>query len=449
MYRNVFLGAILLSMPLVVWSQQDTIADQRLEEIMVTAKLPLVEISAGKTSYRMDASVTQSTGSLYDVLASLPGVVIDSNGNILLNGQSGATILMDGKPTYLSGDELMSLLKSTPATNADKIDLITQPSARHDAAGSSGLIDIRTRKIRLRGVNLALNGNGSLGRTGSGYGGASMNIRENKFNLYLNYSYYQGKDVIDLFIDRAFERDGGRMMQDSYRKRRNYSHYFRTGCDYYLNERTVWGVSLGGNFSRQRENAGMFTEIRETGVAGNTYSHAEQNRNNVSAGTSMVHKLKREGGELSASFDYFHYYRVGNQLMDSFKPDTLKGDMKGNTDLYVGQIDAVYPLSEVWKLQAGVKTSFVTIDNTAGYMRPSVSGWLPDGALGSRFVYDENINASYLQVGYEKDRLKISAGLSWNIPMYTGILEEIHNRKTLRLQRITSNCFLLLLCNTV
>ena len=63
MYRNVFLGAILLSMPLVVWSQQDTIADQRLEEIMVTAKLPLVEISAGKTSYRMDASVTQSTGS--------------------------------------------------------------------------------------------------------------------------------------------------------------------------------------------------------------------------------------------------------------------------------------------------------------------------------------------------------------------------------------------------
>ena len=411
MYRNVFLGAILLSMPLVVWSQQDTIADQRLEEIMVTAKLPLVEISAGKTSYRMDASVTQSTGSLYDVLASLPGVVIDSNGNILLNGQSGATILMDGKPTYLSGDELMSLLKSTPATNADKIDLITQPSARHDAAGSSGLIDIRTRKIRLRGVNLALNGNGSLGRTGSGYGGASMNIRENKFNLYLNYSYYQGKDVIDLFIDRAFERDGGRMMQDSYRKRRNYSHYFRTGCDYYLNERTVWGVSLGGNFSRQRENAGMFTEIRETGVAGNTYSQAEQNRNNVSAGTSMVHKLKREGGELSASFDYFHYYRVGNQLMDSFKPDTLKGDMKGNTDLYVGQIDAVYPLSEVWKLQAGVKTSFVTIDNTAGYMRPSVSGWLPDGALGSRFVYDENINASYLQVGYEKDRLKISAGL--------------------------------------
>lgn len=411
MYRNVLLGMILSSVPFMAWSQQDTIADQRLGEIIVTAKLPLVEMSAGKTTYRMDASVTQTTGSLYDVLVSLPGVMIDSNGNILLNGQGGATVLMDGKPTYLSGDELMNLLKSTPATNTDKIDLITQPSARHDAAGSAGLIDIRTRKIKLRGMNLTLNGNGSLGRAGSGYGGASMNIRENKFNIYLNYSYYQGKDVIDLFIDRAFERDAGRMMQDSYRKRRNYSHYFRAGCDYYLNERTVWGASLGGNFSRQRENADMFTEIRKTGVAGSTCSHTEQERDNLSVGTNVVHKLKREGGELSAAFDYFHYYRIGDQLMNSFKPDTLKGDMKGTTNLYVGQIDVIYPLSENWKLQAGVKTSFVTIDNTAGYMRPSASGWLPDGSLGSRFVYDENINASYLQAGYEKDRLKISAGL--------------------------------------
>lgn len=411
MYRNVLLGMILSSVPFMAWSQQDTIADQRLEEIVVTAKLPLVEMSAGKTTYRMDASVTQTTGSLYDVLVSLPGVMIDSNGNVLLNGQGGATILMDGKPTYLSGDELMNLLKSTPATNTDKIDLITQPSARHDAAGSTGLIDIRTRKIKLRGMNLTLNGNGSLGRAGSGYGGASMNIRENKFNLYLNYSYYQGKDVIDLFIDRAFERDEGRMMQDSYRRRRNRSHYFRAGCDYYLDERTVWGASLGGNLSRQRENADMFTEIRKTGVAGSTCSRAEQERDNLSVGTNVVHKLKREGGELSASFDYFHYYRIGGQLMNSFKPDTLKGDMKGSTNLYVGQIDGIYPLNENWKLQTGVKTSFVKIDNTAGYMRPSASGWLPDGSLGSRFVYDENINASYLQAGYEKDRLKISAGL--------------------------------------
>lgn len=101
MYRTLFLGILLSGVSLVAWSQQqDTIADQRLKEVVVTAKLPLVEMSAGKTTYRMDASITQSTGSLYDVLSSLPGVMIDSGGNVLLNGQSGATILMDGKPTY-------------------------------------------------------------------------------------------------------------------------------------------------------------------------------------------------------------------------------------------------------------------------------------------------------------------------------------------------------------
>lgn len=411
MYRNVLLGVILLCMPWMARSQQDTIADQRLGEIVVTAKLPLVEMSAGKTTYRMDASITQSTGSLYDVLSSLPGVMIDSGGNILLNGQSGATILMDGKPTYLSGEELINFLKSTPATNSDKIDLITQPSARHDAAGSTGLIDIRTRKIRLRGMNLAFIGNGSLGRSGSGYGSASMNVRRDKFNFYLTYSYYYGKNAIDMFIDRAFDRDEDNLTQDSHRKRETGSHYFRTGCDFYLNQQTIWGMSVNGNFSGQKERAGMFTEIQHSGMAGNTYSHTDRDWNNVSAGTNLLHWLKKEGGEVSAAFDYFHYYHVENQLMESFKPDTLKGDMKGDINLYVGQADAVYPLNEHWKLQAGGKTSFIKIDNTAGYMRPSVSGWLPDGSLGSRFIYDENINAAYLQAGYETGRLKLSAGL--------------------------------------
>lgn len=410
--HRIFLGGVfLLFIPLLAWSQQDTIADQRLNEVVVTAKLPLVEMSAGRTTYRTDASIAQNTGSLYDVLSSLPGVMIDSNGAILLNGQSGIKVLMDGKPTYLSGEELVNLLKSTPATNTDKIDLITQPSARHDAAGSSGMIDIRTRKIKLRGMNLALNGNLAFGRSGNGYGSTSMNIREDKFNLYLTYSYFQGKDIMEMLIDRAFNRDEIRMTQDSYRNRKSHSHYFQTGFDYYLNERTIWGTSMSGNISNRKERANMIAEIQGGGMGGNTDSRTNRNWNNISAGTNIMHKLKKEGGEISASLDYFHYSQTENQMLDSFKPDTLNGNMKGNINLYVGQIDATYPLHKNWKLQAGGKMSFVTIDNTAGYKRPSAFGWLPDGSLGSHFVYDENINALYLQTGYEIERLKLTAGL--------------------------------------
>lgn len=411
MHRIFLVGVFFSFTPLLAWSQQDTIADQRLNEVVVTAKLSLVEMSAGRTTYRTDASIIQSTGSLYDILSSLPGVMIDSKGGVILNGQSGVKILMDGKPTYLSGEELVNLLKSTPATNTDKIDLITQPSARHDAAGSSGLIDIRTRKIKLRGMNLALNGNLAFGRSHNGYGSASMNIREDKFNLYLTYSYFQGKDVIDMFIDRAFNKDDKRMTQDSYRNKKSRSHYFLAGFDYSLNERTTWGTSMSGNFSDHKEKANMFTDIQKGEIAGNTDSRTERDWNNITAGTNILHKLKKEGGELSASFDYFHYSQTENQLLNSFNPDTLKGNMKGNINLYVGQMDATYPLHKNWKLQAGGKTSFVAIDNRAGYMRPSGSGWLSDGSLGSHFVYDENINAFYLQTGFEIGRLKLTAGL--------------------------------------
>lgn len=114
------------------------------------AKLPTVEMKSGKMTYRLDASITQSQGNVYDVLTSLPGVVIQNDGTIFLNGQNGANILMDGKPTYLSGQDLVNLLKSTPASITDKIDLITHPSARYDASGNSGIIDIRTKKILRR-----------------------------------------------------------------------------------------------------------------------------------------------------------------------------------------------------------------------------------------------------------------------------------------------------------
>ena len=123
--------------------------------------------------------------------------------------------------------------------------------------------------------------------------------------------------------------------------------------------------------------------------------------------------------------------------------------MKGNTDLYVGQIDAVYPLSEVWKLQAGVKTSFVTIDNTAGICVRRLPAGCRTGALGSRFVYDENINASYLQAGYEKDRLKISAGLRLE---HTHVHGDFGGNTQQKDSSFTTNYFHLfptMLCNTV
>lgn len=105
MSRNLFIIVLLIITPFCGWGQVDTIADQKLQEVVIMAKLPTVEMKPGKMTYRLDASITQSQGNVYDVLTSLPGVVIQNDGTIFLNGQNGANILMDGKPTYLSGQD--------------------------------------------------------------------------------------------------------------------------------------------------------------------------------------------------------------------------------------------------------------------------------------------------------------------------------------------------------
>lgn len=392
-------------------AQQDTIADQHLKEVVVTAKLPLVEMGPGKITFRMDESVTQSSGSLYDILCSLPGVTVRPDGTVLLNGQGGVKIQMDGKPSALSGQELVNLLKSTPATQTDKIDLITQPSARYDAEGSNGIIDIRTRKIKLRGMNLALNGNFNQGKRANGYGSASFNLREDQFNIYLNYSYSREKQRVDMETDCFFDGGKDRRHQFSYRNRTNDSHAFRAGCDFYPTGRTLIGVSVNGTFGSQHEGAGMFTGFSNSPVSGWTYTANRNEWKNLSVGASLNQRLEKEGGEFNLSFDYFRYAHPEDQFIYSFQPDTLKGEMRGEVDLYTAQTDFTYPLNERCKLEAGAKTSFVCIDNRAAYLRPVVAGWRPDASLGSRFVYEENINAMYLQAGYEYRRLKLAAGL--------------------------------------
>lgn len=411
MNRHCLIGFVLCSLPVSAQVMPDSIADQFLQEVVVKAKLPLVEMQPGKTVYRMDASITQSSGNMYEVLSSLPGVVINSDGSVMLNGKSDARILIDGKPTYLSGDELINLLKATPASTTDKIDVITQPGARYDAGGGSGLIDIRTKKIKLRGMNLSLNGNYSQWKYGQGFGSASLNLREDKFNLYLTYSYYKGKDINDLQIERVWTGQEDRMNQVSRRGTDYASHNYRVGFDYYATKRTTLGVSASGNVSNHKSDGEMKTAFTEAGALGSTLNRGKRHWNNFSTGATLVHQLKKDGGELDASFDYFRYKYTDKQLMYSFLPDTLKGDMGGTINLYTGQANFTYPLGEYAKLQTGAKTSFVTIGNSAGYARPLLSDWEQDMSLGSCFSYDENINAAYVQTDFERNRLKLSAGL--------------------------------------
>lgn len=201
------------------------------------------------------------------------------------------------------------------------------------------------------------------------------------------------------------------MMQESVRHRQNRAHHFRTGLDFTPVRQTTWNLYLGENISDQQEQAGMKATLLQGGHLSATRSRTDRDWNRLSAGTSLLHRLRREGGELSASVDAFRYRRSEKQRLHTDAPDTLQGDMPGRTNLCIAQADLTLPLVKEWKLTAGGKASYARIDNHATYLRPSPDGWQEDGTRGMHYIYKENIHAAYLEAGYEHREWRLTAGL--------------------------------------
>jgi iron complex outermembrane receptor protein len=134
-----------------------TPASTSLKEVAVVGKRPPIEQKADRTIINVDASPSNAGSTAMDVLEKAPGVTLDKDDNISLKGKQGVTIMIDGKPTYLSATQLADYLKSLPASAIDQIELMTNPSAKYDAAGNSGIINIKTKKNKLKGFNGNLN----------------------------------------------------------------------------------------------------------------------------------------------------------------------------------------------------------------------------------------------------------------------------------------------------
>ena len=162
--------------------------------VTVTARRPLVETKIDKMVVNVDASPTNAGNTALDVLEKSPGISIDRDGNISLKGKAGIIILVDNKPTYLSGQDLANFLRNLPANQLDQIELMTQPSAKYDASGNSGVINFRTKKNLATGFNGSINLSYVQGRYPKSPNSINFNYRKGKVNLFTNlsYSYWEG-----------------------------------------------------------------------------------------------------------------------------------------------------------------------------------------------------------------------------------------------------------------
>lgn len=381
----------------------------------VIAKKPLIEQKLDRTIVNVEASVTNVGNSALEVLEKSPGITVDKDGNISLKGKQGVVVMIDGRPSYLSGPDLANMLKSMSASQLDQIEIMTNPPAKYDAAGNSGVINIKTKKNKQFGYNGSLTTGYTQGRYPRFNEGANFNYRNGKLNLFTSLNYNRNHKGEDLLITRNFRESTTKDILSIFDQKAtmgNESHFYsgKIGLDYTASKKTTLGFVLNGFYNPSTWKSNTDTYIYDPNNVltsqTKTFSQNDEKWKNFSSNFNLRTVLDSAGQEITADLDYIQYRSTSKQpLVSSYynntgiltkTPDTLMGDLPQDITIYSGKLDYTLPLKKAAKFEAGVKSSYVKTDNNANYDSLNNGQMLHDYNRSNHFVYQENVNAAYV-----------------------------------------------------
>ncbi len=400
--------------------------DRCIADIVVTAQKPAIKIAADRTVVDLSAFTLNTGGSAYTVMQSLPGVFIDGKGSVSLNGKGQTKVMIDGKDSYLTGDELVNYLKSMQTSSIDKIELIANPSAKYDASGNSGIINIMTKHAVHKAFEFIANSNYEQGKYGRANNNILFNREIGKFNFYGMCGYYLGKDFNKLKISRDYDyltSNNTIFNQNSYRLRNDHNIYYSGSINYDKSDNTSIEWYINGNSSKHDIGGNIDSRFSTYNVIDSTLTSSTNNANttnNLRTGINLKCRLDSIGKELDTSIGYLYYSVKENQLhndlfyifSDSTQSMAYSMDLKnGNIKILTAQSDLIYPAYKKLSFEGGVKTTFVRVDNTSAYYDRQNSNWVSNTGLSSSFQYNENINAAYLNSKISINKFNIEAGL--------------------------------------
>jgi hypothetical protein len=389
-----------------------TPATKELQNVQVTGRKPFIQQMTDRIVVNVENSVVNAGSSAFDVLERSPGILIDVNDNISMRGKAGVLIYVDGKPSPMSGSDLVNYLRSLPSNAIERIELITNPSSRYDAAGNAGIIDIRMKKDQRFGTNGSVTAGYGQGIYPKANAGINFNYRNKKVNLFGGYNYSYRMNLNHLLLDRNFYSNGqftGQDLKDNYTKIPLYLNTLRFGADFYPNKKTVYGFVINSNLNsfKPYNNNGsvVIGSNRQELYKFNTQTKNDNQNKNIAANFNIKHTFDSTGRELTADIDYAYFNtdnfsRVSTQYHkldgSSMQPDyILDGYQEGNLNLTTAKADYVNPLKKKARIETGFKTSFVSADNDARFFNMSNGSPVDDVNKTNHFFYDENINAAY------------------------------------------------------
>ena len=414
-----------------------------LEEVLVQGEKTLMELSLDKRIFNVGKDLANAGGTASDILMNLPSVAVDPEGNVRLRGSANVRILIDGKPSGLVSFKGAAGLRQLQANMVERVEVITNPSARYEAEGMAGVINIILKKDNQQGINGSFE---VIGGTPLNLGfSANLNYRKKRINWFINYSFARRHQpyVSELYQEVYENGQTQILIQNNSGKVKGFNNSIRGGLDYFFNEKSILTLS----YLWRRSDARRITDIRYedylnslNNFLGYSLRRQDETEQEPNSEISLNYKrtFEKKGHELNANFTYLNYWENSDQLftenrfnsnnqpLNSLVQTSLNDEYENQ---YLLQLDYVKPISAEGKFETGFRTSFREMKNDFVVSEENESGQLnPIPGLDNIFIYNENILAAYTILGNKSGDWSYQAGIRAEYTDVETILSETNER---------------------
>ena len=410
---------------------------KHLDNVEIVAEKQFIERRIDRMVVNIDKSIVSSGADALEIFKRLPGVTVDQEGAVSLKNKAGVLILINGRPSNLAPADLAALLKSMNASQIEKIEIMVNPPAKYDAAGSAGVINIILKKNQAMGLNGSVHGGGLFANNKAfsyprqkGEAGFSLNYRTAKWNFCGSYDFSSETDSWARDITNRFYSNNhlsGTLTQNMVQNGTSDNQFAKLGVDCDLSARQSIGFLayasyIHGVASNSLNHIVLADSAGHTVSGVNSFFNVYEPIQSDDANLYYTFKIDSSGKEFSVNADYLRYYNpnehnlyyynfdANNQYLPPYQHVVSK--QINNINIASLKADYTHTFGKKIKLDGGLKTAEVKSDNDGNYWSLSNGISYPDASMSNHFIYTEKINAAYLNYTQELNgKLSIQAGL--------------------------------------
>ena len=398
---------------------------RQLSEVAIKGRKPLIERKADRLIFNVEGTAVAAGNPLLEVLRMVPGVAV-INDKINIRGKETLVIMIDNRRSYMSGDELLSYLKNTPAESIAQLEIISNPPAKYDAEGNVGIVHIKTKKNTATGITGTLSQTVGIGKYLKSTTGGQLSYVTEKLTLFGN-SYHSANKSYDNYSATSTVDSGNQIKSNAHNIQQNKNNYaYQAGFDYRFHKNSNFGAVLDGSLRPGYQTFGT-NKVEKTGVQPQfiqTLNPSTTDNRNISANLNYHWNNDKNTDLLSTDANYVSYnYDLQSRLTDDYyanaqyeqgnmiRQEQLRNRSVRKVEVWAGKADYSHKWSDKHSLETGLKWSQVQTNSDLVYESLQNSEWENDPGRTNQYLFKEQIYAAYLNYNGQFGKYSIQTGL--------------------------------------